>query len=88
MCSCLQGGGPPLAGVVGEVGLVPAEHGQPLPVGVGGGADAFGGRPTRTVDGGITAPVICARWPKTVRCPIRTGCSRVPTTVLFSRTAE
>src|SRR4051795_11023294 len=34
------------------------------------------------------APTICARWPKTVRCPIRTGCSRVPTTTPFSRTAE
>src|SRR3954454_3126791 len=85
---------------------------------------AWGGRPTRTVDGGITAPagtsvpsprmqpspilapgmriaplpisqrspmvapMICARWPKTVRCPMRTGCSRVPTTTPFSRTAE
>src|SRR3954454_18643813 len=85
---------------------------------------ACGGRPTRTVDGGITAPagtsvpsprmqpspirapgmriaplpisqrsptvapMICARWPKTVRCPMRTGCSRVPTTTPFSRTAE
>src|SRR3954454_9827601 len=85
---------------------------------------ACGGRPTSTVDGGITAPartsvpsprmqpspirapgmriaplpisqrspmvapMTCARWPKTVRCPIRTGCSRVPTTTPFSRTAE
>src|SRR3954447_4779984 len=85
---------------------------------------ACGGRPTSTVDGGITAPAgtnvpsprmqpspirapgmriaplpisqrspmvaptTCARWPKTVRCPIRTGCSRVPTTTPFSRTAE
>src|SRR3954451_23983210 len=85
---------------------------------------ACGGRPTSTVDGGITAPAgtnvpsprmqpspirapgmriaplpisqrspmvaptTCARWPNTVRCPIRTGCSRVPTTTLFSRTAE
>src|SRR3954468_4835377 len=85
---------------------------------------ACGGRPTRTVDGGIiapagtsvpsprmqpspirapgiriaplpisqrsptVAPMICARWPKTVRCPMRTGCSRVPTTTPFSRTAE
>src|SRR4051795_12720638 len=85
---------------------------------------AWGGRPTSTVDGGITAPagtsvpsprmqpspirapgmriaplpisqrspmvapMTCARWPKTVRCPIRTGCSRVPTTTPFSRTAE
>src|SRR3954454_13823357 len=36
----------------------------------------------------MVAPMTCARWPKTVRCPIRTGCSRVPTTTLFSRTAE
>src|SRR3954469_3068856 len=85
---------------------------------------ACGGRPTSTVDGGITAPagtsvpsprmqpspirapgmriaplpisqrspmvapMTCARWPKTVRCPIRTGCSRVPTTNPFSGTAE
>src|SRR4051795_1275071 len=85
---------------------------------------AWGGRPTSTVDGGITAPAgtsvpsprmqpspmrapgmriaplpisqrsptvaptTCARWPKTVRWPIRTGCSRVPTTTPFSRTAE
>src|SRR4051794_40115939 len=85
---------------------------------------ACGGRPTSTVDGGITAPaetsvpsprmqpsprrdpgmriaplpisqrsptvapMICARWPKTVRCPTRTGCSGVPTTTPFSRTAE
>src|SRR3954452_4743984 len=85
---------------------------------------ACGGRPTSTVDGGITAPagtsvpsprmqpspirapgmriaplpisqrsptvapMTCARWPKTVRWPIRTRCSRVPTTTPFSRTAE
>src|SRR3954447_6210092 len=85
---------------------------------------ACGGRPTSTVDGGITAPagtnvpsprmqpspirapgmriaplpisqrspavapMTCARWPKTVRRPIRTGCSVVPTTTPFSRTAE
>src|SRR4051795_11981601 len=85
---------------------------------------AWGGRPTSTVDGGITAPagtsvpsprmqpspirapgmriaplpisqrspavapMTCARWPKTVRRPIRTGCSVVPTTTPFSRTAE
>src|SRR3954468_22460826 len=36
----------------------------------------------------MVAPMTCARWPKTVRCPIRTGCSRVPTTTPFSRTAE
>src|SRR4051794_13098535 len=36
----------------------------------------------------MVAPMICARWPKTVRCPIRTGCSRVPTTTPFSSTAE
>src|SRR3954470_20991670 len=34
------------------------------------------------------APMTCARWPKTVRWPIRTRCSRVPTTTPFSRTAE
>src|SRR3954470_3996712 len=85
---------------------------------------ACGGRPTSTVEGGITAPagtsvpsprmqpspirapgmriaplpisqrsptvapMTCARWPKTVRWPIRTRCSRVPTTTPFSRTAE
>jgi hypothetical protein len=101
--SCLQGGGPPVAGEVGEVGLVLAEHRQAFPVRVGGGWMACGGRPTSTVDGGITAPagtsvpsprmqpfpsrapgiriaplpisqrsptvapMICARWPKTVR---------------------
>src|SRR3954454_4155812 len=83
-----------------------------------------GGRPTRTAEGGITAPAgtsvpsprmlpspICApgrrmaplpisqrfptvaptiraRCPKTVRCPIRTGCAGVPITTPFSSTAE
>src|SRR3954447_1510975 len=85
---------------------------------------ACGGRPTRTVDGGITAPagtsvpsprmhpspirapgmriaplpisqrsptvapMTGAGWPKTVRCPSRTGCFAVPTTTPFSRIAE
>src|SRR3954451_19023406 len=36
----------------------------------------------------MVAATTCARGAKTVRCPIRTGCSRVPTTTPFSRTAE
>ena len=34
------------------------------------------------------APTIVARWPKTVRCPIATGCSGLPTSTPFSSTAE
>src|SRR6185312_2286551 len=34
------------------------------------------------------APMIVARWPKTVRCPISTGCLGQPTSTPFSRTAE
>jgi hypothetical protein len=36
----------------------------------------------------MLAPMICARWPNTVRWPIRTGSSGVPTTTPFSSTAE
>lgn len=42
VCSCLQGLGQPVPGVVGEAGLLLAEHRQANPVVVGGGADGVG----------------------------------------------
>src|SRR3954466_9119455 len=78
--STVDGGIPPPAGTSG-----PPPRMQPSPIRAPGMRIAPLPISQRSP---MVAPTTCARWPKTVRCPIRTGCSRVPTTTPFSRTAE
>src|SRR3954453_14368205 len=73
--------------------------GVPPPAGASGAPPTRGASPNRAPGMRVAplpisqrsptvAPMTCARWPKTVRWPIRTRCSRVPTTTPFPRTAE